>query len=54
MRGTFCSAIAKTQIAHLPSGFFASWKLANQFGDLRLYQKNLVAVRILKIKPLYA
>jgi hypothetical protein len=33
--------------------FFASLKLTDRFGDLRLYQEDLIAIWVLKIKPLY-
>ena len=34
--------------------FFASLILTDRFGDLRLYQEDLIAIWVLKIKPLYA
>src|SRR6266403_4587129 len=52
-----CAAygVFHTRTENLPSGvFFASLKLTDRFGDLGLYQENLIAIWVLKIKPLYS
>ena len=47
--------VSHTQTANLPSGcFLCEFELTDRFGDLRLYQEDLIAIWILKIKPLYA
>ena len=47
--------VSHTQTATCRLGvFFASLKLTDRFGDLRLYQEDLIAIWVLKIKPLYA
>ncbi len=45
--------VSHTQTANLPC-FLCEFELTDRFGDLRLYQEDLIAIWVLKIKPLYA